>query len=229
MKKPTLIIFILEIVAALIGLVSAFGSNCITFDLDTVLADLEPGKYNYQIVQDLHWLWYITTILTYMAAFASVVMIWAILKEKEWFYMAAISTAAVGAISGWIPYTLIVMDGGFTPSIMRALVYTILLVLLLIPGLANGVKFGKTQVKEMASSDTPKQVSTTLAIIGLITIAFSAMAGVGHDLTWVTWGYSVAQIIILLASLGASMLIVAVGMFFYTQYQYNIRALEIPH
>ena len=93
----------MQTIAAIIGLISAYGSTCSTLNPST-----DPTSSLF-IISQLQWLWYITTSLTYIAAIAAGVMVWATIKKKEWAYMGLLITNAVGFVSGLIPSWILPM------------------------------------------------------------------------------------------------------------------------
>ncbi len=206
MRKSNLVLLITEIFATVIGLVSAYGSNCITFDIDTTLVTLKSGNYAYGIVVEYQWLWYITTTLTYLAAIASVVITWALIKRKAWFYTPALITAFVGAITGWTPFLLIVLDGGFTPSFLRGIFYTLVLVLLIIPSIKRGVetRLNETEAERAItdSGDKSASVTTYALILGVVLMAIPSITAATHDTTMIMHGLNYLQIASIVFYLG---------------------------
>lgn len=221
MRKSNLILLITEILATVIGLVSAYGSNCITFDLDTTLATLETGNYAYGIVMEYQWLWYITTTLTYLAAIASVVVTWALIKRKAWFYLPALVTAFVGAISGWTPYLLIKSDGGGTPSFLRAYVYSLVLVLLLIPAIKKGVetRLNETEAERTItdSGDKSASVTTYALIAGVVLMAIPPLTATTHDVSMIIHGMNYIQIGIVMFYLGLASFLGGLASYIFTK------------
>ena len=124
------VIIIMETIAAIIGIISAYGSTCSTLNPST-----DPTSSLF-IISQLQWLWYITTSLTYIAAIAAGVMVWATIKKKEWAYMGLLITNAVGFVSGLIPSWILSWG---TPSILRTFIYAIILILLFLPGIKKAL------------------------------------------------------------------------------------------
>ncbi len=125
-KITTLIVF--ESLAAFIGIVSAKGSSCPTFSPTT---DTTSPLY---VMNELQWVFILTTLLTYVAAIASGGLIWALISKQSWFYPVAVITSIIGIGSGLVPSLLVILNGmAFSPSLMRTVVYGIVLILLLLP------------------------------------------------------------------------------------------------
>ena len=170
-KVKTLIVF--ESLAAFIGIVSAIGSSCPTFNPPT---DILDPLY---IMNELQWVFIITTLLTYLAAIASGVLIWALIARKTWFYLIALITSFVGFISGITPALLVILNGmPFSPSLMRTVIYAIIAILLLLPPFYE-LKFKKTQMgikdqeddqldsKTLTSSKKRNDLLPSISLIGL--------------------------------------------------------------
>ncbi len=151
-KKKTIII--MEAIAAIIGIISAYGSTCSTFNPTD-----DPTSSLY-IINQLQWLWYITTFLSFVAGIGSGVVIWAIVKKKEWAYMTAIIMSGIGFISGLIP-TLILNFG--TPSFLRTFIYLIILILLFLPAFEKALTEDNEEVGSASAN-----ISAVLIIPGLI-------------------------------------------------------------
>jgi hypothetical protein len=125
-KPPTLNIIL--VISVSLRIAVYIGSSCPTFNPTT---DTSSALY---IMNELQWVFIITTLLTYVAAIASGGLIWALISRKTWFYPVALATSIVGLASGLIPSLLVISNGmSFSPSLMRTVVYGIVLLLLLLP------------------------------------------------------------------------------------------------
>lgn len=154
-KIRTLIIF--ESFAAFIGIVSAIGSSCPTFNP----GGLESTSALLPVMMDLQWVFILTTLLSYAAAIVSGVLIWALIAKEVWFYPVAIITSIVGIASGLTPALLVILNGmSFSPSLMRTVVYAVVLILLLLPPFYE-LKFKTTEGIEISSKDA--QISENTA------------------------------------------------------------------
>jgi hypothetical protein len=192
-KKVSLgLVLILEAVAFIIGIISAIGSTCPTLDprqmgfqLGTNIPD--PAKQPVvDMMTNLQFVFITTTTLTYVAAIASGVLIWALLTRKEWFYKTTLIVNVVGAITGYIPYFLVKSAGGGSPSIMRAVVYTITLLVLLLPfiksPLAEYIQ-EKKEIKTSFGSDITN-MSIIAVSVGLITLTQLIIVPSMHSYTF---------------------------------------------
>jgi hypothetical protein len=165
-KIRTLIVF--ESFAAFIGIVSAIGSSCPTFNPTT---DTSSALY---IMNELQWVFIITTLLTYVAAIVSGGLIWALISRKTWFYPVALATSVVGLASGLIPSLLVISNGmSFSPSLMRTVVYGIVLLLLLLPPFYE-LRFKTSERDSEApskfSSDSTEKIDTKTTIISTVSL-----------------------------------------------------------
>ena len=95
-------------------------------------------------------------------------MIVALFARKGWFYTTALWTAILGFASGLIPYLMIAMNGGFTPSIMRTVIYAIVVILLVLPGFRKELKDNITVKKEAETGTSGGQLSAYLFFPGLL-------------------------------------------------------------
>ena len=157
-KKITIIV--MECLAALMGLISAYGSSCPAFNPE--LIDKIESPELYSVMTSFQWVFIITTILSYVAGVGSLVMIWALATKKKWFYNTALAIAGLGCITGLIPYLLVTLNGGGTPSHLRAIIYGVLiLMLLLIPGM-------RLELKDNISLDNVEEKSTATNISAIL-------------------------------------------------------------
>lgn len=162
--KKTMII-VMECLAALMGLISAYGSSCPAFNPD--LIDKVESPELFAVMTSFQWVFIITTILSYVAGAGSLVMIWALVKKKEWFYNTALIIAGLGCITGLIPYLLVTLNGGGTPSHLRAIIYGVLIILLLIPGIRLELK-DNIGVENVEEKSTATNISAILFFPGTL-------------------------------------------------------------
>lgn len=166
-KIKTLIVF--ESLAAFIGIVSAIGSSCPTFK-----PTIDPTKALY-IMNELQWVFIVTTLLTYVAAIASGVLIWALISRKSWFYPTALITSIVGLASGLVPSLLVILNGmSFSPSLMRTVVYGIVILLLLLPPFYElrfiSSKGDSEAFSKHSSSDSTEKLDAKTSIVSAISL-----------------------------------------------------------
>ncbi|QEE15749.1 hypothetical protein DSAG12_01576 [Promethearchaeum syntrophicum] len=203
-KKRTIII--LEVIAAIIGLISAYGSSCPTFTPPT-----DPTSSLY-IMNQMQWIFIITTLLSWAAAIGSGVLVWAIKKNKKWAYITAIITNITGFISGLIPALLIMLIGGssFSPSLLRTFIYLIILILLLIPSFKEAL-FEDESEKGSVSTN----LSAVLIIPGLILSLQTLIVAPTHIIDDVNvYMYNSLQLI-------GGLVMVAIGLFVFAIGRYR--------
>lgn len=154
------IIIVLEAIAAIIGIISAYGSSCPTFSPPT-----DPNSSLYVMYQ-LQWVFIITTLLSWATAIGSGVLVWAIMKNKNWSYKTAIYMNIFGFLSGLTPSLLVILVGGmsFSPSLLRTFVYFIILILLFLPN----IKKALTEEEEGEHGSVTSNLAAILIIPGLI-------------------------------------------------------------
>jgi len=127
-------------------------------------------------MNELQWVFIVTTLLTYVAAIASGGLIWALISRKSWFYPTALITSIVGLASGLIPSLLVILNGmSFSPSLMRTVVYgIILLLLLLLPFYElrsiSSEGDSKASLKDNSSSDNTEKTDTKTSIVSAISL-----------------------------------------------------------
>ena len=137
-KKVGLVIMF--VLAVLIGAMSAYGAMCPLYNpADLLLPDVELGYVElgsyilYNAVTDYRIYYLVSNYATWAAAGLSIVCIVALFARWKVFYPLALFTVIVGAVSGLVPWLILYMLGGSTPSYMRAAIYGITLILLVIP------------------------------------------------------------------------------------------------
>ncbi len=136
--------------AAAIGVFSAIGSTCVSLD-----PFWQKGPF--AIAEDYSEVWFITYFVTWFAALAWGVLVWAYWARKAWFYPAALITSIAGIIGRGIPAVL--MSIGFfstprtgllfTPSWVSAILNLVILIILLLPKFKQEIK---EHMEEPASS-----------------------------------------------------------------------------
>ncbi|MHA1775445.1 MAG: hypothetical protein DRO88_04710 [Promethearchaeia archaeon] len=185
MKGKRITIYIMEVLAALIGMLSAVGGSCPAFHPERIL-DVEPGETVsassqalYDVMMPNQWAFITLNILTYTAAVLTLVMIWGLAKRKKWAYNGALYTAILGCLSGFIPYLIVTLGGASTPSYMRAIVYAIVAILLLMPGFRKAFS-GKDDLQKSGVSG--EQISAFLIFPGILIWIQSILAAPSHML-----------------------------------------------
>ena len=127
-------------------------------------------------MNELQWVFILTTLLTYLAAIVSGVLIWALISRMSWFYPVALTTSIVGLASGLVPSLLVISNGmSFSPSLMRTVVYGIVLILLLLPPFYE-LRFISSEGDSKASSDgnyssdSTEKTDTKTSIVSAISL-----------------------------------------------------------
>jgi hypothetical protein len=128
------ILYVLIGAGAAIGIVSAYGSLCVSLD-----PFWQKGPF--AIAGDFALVWVITYYMTWFAGIAWGVLFWAFKTRKTWFYPAAILVSIVGCLARGIPAVL--MSIGFfmtprrgllfTPSWLSAILNLVILIILIRP------------------------------------------------------------------------------------------------
>jgi len=152
MSKKILTIKALLAAAAGIGIISAIGSTCPTLNPPTTGA--------LAIIQNVQIVFYITTALTYVVSFLSGFLIWAFWAKKSWSYNVTLISSILGTISGFVP-AIIVMSNGmrFSPSLMRAVINLIILIIIVIPTVKSEINTFLTEGGSKPSDNIGKQIS----------------------------------------------------------------------
>ncbi|MHA1673400.1 MAG: hypothetical protein ACTSYI_07210 [Promethearchaeota archaeon] len=188
MNGKKISIYVMEIMAALMGIVSAYGSSCPAFDPEKLLiVDAgetlsENSQILYGVITQFQWVFYLAIVLSYAAGVFSLIMIWALAKRKSWFYTTALITALVGFISGFTPWFLIFLQGGSTPSYVRTAIYGILIVLLLLPPYKKAFKdnIANSTVSDTSSTTTSGDLSAFFFFPGMLLWIQSLLAAPSH-------------------------------------------------
>ncbi len=188
MKGKRITILIMEVLAALMGILSAVGGSCPAFNPARIL-ELEPGETLtessialHAVMSQYQWAFIILNILTYIAAVGTMLMIWALAKRKKWFYTTALGIAILGCVSGLIPYYLVTLNGGSTPSNMRAIIYGAVILLLLIPGFRKDLKGNIAMDKQIENNTADNTLSALFFFPGILIWVQSLFAAPSHVL-----------------------------------------------
>lgn len=210
MKLPRVLIMIMEILAALMGLMSAYGGACPAYYPERLLQPRVPGDpvspssiALHAVMTQYQWLFIIMNILTWVAAVATVVMIVVLILRKKWFYMGALSTAILGFVSGLIPYLMATLNGASTPSYMRTIIYGIIVLLLLIPAFRRELK-DNIAVKKTETGSAKKHLPAILFFPGALIFAQLFFVAPSHDVLPNVEMYKSLQI-------GTGLVLMAVG------------------
>ncbi len=173
MAAKKVIIWITEILALIMGGISAVGGSCPAFNVDAI-GDHEGILYT--VMSSNLLIFQISNILTYVGAIGTLVALVGLGMKKKWFWTVALCSAVLGAITGLIPYLLIAAAGGFTPSIMRVVTYAIVIILLLIPGFKRELKDNIEVVKGSESTN----LAAILFVPGLFMWIQSVLVAPSH-------------------------------------------------
>ncbi|MCP4761882.1 MAG: hypothetical protein GY870_08870 [archaeon] len=220
MNKKRLIVIIVETLAGLMGAMSAYGGSCPAFSPARIL-ETEPDEIleassialNAVMVQ-YQMIFIIMNILTYVAAIGTFIMIVALIMKKGWFYNMALGTAILGSVSGWIPYFLVTSGGAGTPSNMRAILYLVVVLILIIPGFRKELKDNIAKVDPADSSSVKENLPAIIFFPGLLLWLQSYLVAPSHML-----GNNVDMFQSL--QIGMGLLIVAFGILSYTITKYK--------
>ncbi|MCF2136915.1 MAG: hypothetical protein K9W43_06675 [Candidatus Thorarchaeota archaeon] len=154
---------VLSAIAAVLGIVSGYGSTCPTLDPPT-----DPTSKLY-IMHTLQPVFIITTALTWAVGIAWILLIWAIISRKAWFYTSAVLVSLVGALSGFIPAILVMINGmPFSPSLLRAFLNLFILIYLVLPFKAPTIKAVFTASSTVTTGITSSIVMYMLIAIGIV-------------------------------------------------------------
>ncbi len=135
MQKTVRNLSVLATLAAVLGLIDAYGSTCPTLNPPT-----DPTSKLY-VMYALNWVFLVTTSLTWAVGFAWFMLIWALRTGKSWFYTTSVIVSAVGALSGFVPAALVMANGmPSSPSLMRAFLNLFILIYLVKPARAAQIK-----------------------------------------------------------------------------------------
>ncbi len=201
------VMIIMEILAAIMGIMSAVGGSCPAFNPGAT--DSEPL---HTIMTQYQWIFIVMNILTYIAAIATVVMLVALFARKTWFYTAALWTAILGFGSGLVPYLMIALNGGFTPSIMRTIIYAIVIILLLFPGFRKDLKDNIAVKKETDRDSSGGHLSAYLFFPGLLIWLQTYLVAPSHI---VEIDFTMAKVL----QIGTGLVLMSIGILIFTIYK----------
>ncbi len=139
-KGKKVVLIVILILAALIGLMSAYGASCPAWnperllipDEETGLVGLSSYRMWITITNNLM-VFQIMNILTYVAGGLTILCIVALFARWKIFYWLTVFTATLGVVSGITPYLLVKLGGASTPSYMRTILFGIVLILMVLP------------------------------------------------------------------------------------------------
>ena len=160
-KKITLIIML--VLALLMGAMSAYGAMCPAYNPERLLIDpSESGLILYAILvtNGLQWVFIVANIFTWIASVGTLVMLIALIAKWKFFYIGTVVTSAIGVVSGLTPYLIVALNGGSTPSYMRAAIWGIILILMLIPAFKRS--FDKNGI---STTELGNKSNTTAALL----------------------------------------------------------------
>ena len=133
-KKISLVILL--VLAVLIGLMSAYGAMCPAFHPERIIFVeegelLELSSYKmYQVIIQYNLYYVIANIATWVAAILGIFCIVALFARWKAFYGVTMFTAVLGVASGFVPWFLLYINGGSTPSYMRTILWGIVVIVL---------------------------------------------------------------------------------------------------
>ncbi len=135
-KKVSLIVLL--ILAVLIGLMSAYGAMCPLYHPERLLLVeegelLELSSYiMYQVMTQYNLYYLLANYGTWAAGILGILCIVALFAQWKAFWGIALGTSILGVVSGFVPWFLLFINGGSTPSYMRTILWGIVLILLAI-------------------------------------------------------------------------------------------------
>lgn len=135
-KKVTLAIVL--ILAVLIGLMSAYGAMCPAYHPERILLVeegeiLELSSYIlYQVITQYSLYYIIANIATWAASILGILCIVALFARWKAFWGLTLFTSILGVVSGFVPWYLLFINGGSTPSYMRTALWGIVVIFLAI-------------------------------------------------------------------------------------------------
>ena len=212
------ILTITEVLAALMGLMSAVGSTCASFTPEKINPVESPGLY--AALTTYQGVFITTTILSYIAAVASFVAIMALIKEKSWFYNIGLGTGILGFVSGLIPYLLVTIHGGNTPSYMRTIIYGIVIVLLIHPENKEFFKDFKQSGEDIIKESKTETIASLIFYPGVLLWIQTYIVAPSHMLGSVNvYMYATLQI-------GMGLLLIAIGILLFITSKIQVTRFE---
>ncbi|MHA1110878.1 MAG: hypothetical protein ACTSRE_07220 [Promethearchaeota archaeon] len=135
-KKVSMVVLL--ILAVLIGLMSAYGATCPLFHPERILL-LEEGEILelssyilHKVITEQYIYYLISNIVTWVACGLGILCIVALFARWKLFYGLTMFTAVLGVVSGFVPWFLLYINGGSTPSYMRTALWGIVVIVLAI-------------------------------------------------------------------------------------------------
>jgi hypothetical protein len=200
LSRKTTILLILSGAAAAIGLVSAIGSTCTTFD---------PQWWkvaSFSIIEDFQLVFILTYIVTWLAALAWGVLFWALRVRKPWFYNSALITSIAGFLSGFIPVAILFYEWWasygvtgmmFTPSWFRTIINAIILIVLLLPAMRSEIRDIIEEKSALPGMSVGTQISDFAFVLfgfGIVLILQPFIMPATHIINGVNVGYDFEEL-----------------------------------
>ncbi len=135
-KKVSLVVVL--ILAVLIGLMSAYGAMCPLYHPERlwILEEeeiMELSSYIlFQVITQYNLYYVIANYATWAASILGILCIVALFARWKVFWGLTLFTAILGVVSGFVPWVLLYINGGGTPSYMRTILWGIVIILLAI-------------------------------------------------------------------------------------------------
>ncbi len=175
MEKIVRNLSILAAVAAILGIISAYGSTCPTLDPPS-----DPTS-KLHIMYTLQPVFIATTTITWIVGFAWIILTWAFITQKTWSYFTAVLVSLFGALGGFIPAILVMTNGmPFSPSLMRAFLNLFILIYLVLPSKAPTIKAALTTPGIVSSGATTSILTYILVAVGIVVMVQPFAIGWTH-------------------------------------------------
>ncbi|MBN2156929.1 MAG: hypothetical protein JW776_12875 [Candidatus Lokiarchaeota archaeon] len=209
-KKVTLAIVL--ILAVLIGLMSAYGAMCPAYHPERILIVeegeiLELSSYKlYQVITQYNLYYIIANIATWVASILGILCIVALFARWKAFWGLSLFTSFLGVISGFVPWFLLYINGGSTPSYMRTILWGIVVIMLAIfyPTFKSSNIANVRRVKKRANI-----TAAVLFFPGVVIAIQSLIVGPSHIMAAADLYMSYGMIEAI--QIGLGLLLVAVG------------------
>ncbi|MFW9854588.1 MAG: hypothetical protein ACFFFG_05990 [Candidatus Thorarchaeota archaeon] len=200
MSRKTTILLVLSGAAAAIGLVSAIGSTCTTFD---------PQWWkvpSFSIIADFQLVFILTYIVTWLVALAWGVLFWALRVKKPWFYNSALITSIAGFLSGFIPVAILFYEWWasygvtgmvFTPSWFRTIINAVILIVLLLPVMRTEIQSMVEEKATLPGMSTGTQISDFAFVLfgfGIVLMLQPYIMPATHIINGVNVGYDFEEL-----------------------------------
>ena len=213
-KKITLAVLL--ILAVLIGIMSAYGGMCPAWHPERILVpDEELGIIKvssyilHGVITYFLTVYQVMNILTWVAAGLCIVCVVALFLRWKVFYHLTLFSVILGAVSGFIPWFLLKINGGSTPSYMRTILYTIILILLLIPPIYRPFLPKNIKDTRKVNGSAAPAVAASLFFPGVLLALQSFIVGPSHTMVaadlYMAYGMTEA------IQIGLGILLVAAG------------------